>query len=110
MKALEALNEICKECHKNIQLQPSHGMLPHKECPFRHISNDYCPNYEVIANALKQLEELENVLKIIKEYILKDVAIFTNEKIAFLQVKFNRDLICFAMPYEKLYEIKEYLK
>jgi hypothetical protein len=52
MTALEALKEICKHCHEQIQAQKSDGYLPHKECPWRHISNDYCPEYETIKETL----------------------------------------------------------
>ena len=48
MNAKEALEAMCERCHKNIQSQPSKEDLPHKECPFRHISNDYCEEYETV--------------------------------------------------------------
>lgn len=58
-KTLEALKAMCETCHRNIQAQPSKGMLPHKECPWRHISNDYCEEYEVVRKNLMLLELLK---------------------------------------------------
>lgn len=53
MTALKALELMCERCHREIQAQPSKGNLPHKECPFRHISNDYCEEYETVRKALE---------------------------------------------------------
>lgn len=52
----EALEAMCKHCHKNIQSVPSKGYLPHKECPFRHISGDYCEEYDIVKKALIELK------------------------------------------------------
>lgn len=56
MNAKEALEAMCEHCHKIIQSQPSKGDLPHQECPFRHISNDYCEEYETVLKALEAVE------------------------------------------------------
>lgn len=56
MTAKEALEAMCERCHKNIQSQPSKGDFPHRECPFRHISNDYCEEYETVRKALEDSE------------------------------------------------------
>lgn len=66
MTSKEALKEICENCHRNIQAQESKGWLPHKECPFRHISNDYCPEYEEVYKDLEVLEILKHNLFIDK--------------------------------------------
>ncbi len=60
MTSKEALKSLCEQCHRNIQAQPSKGYLPHKECPYRHISNDYCEEYETILLALNELERIKN--------------------------------------------------
>lgn len=57
MTPKQALNAICDKCHHAIQSTPSKGDFPHKECPFRHISNDYCEEYETIKEALNRLEK-----------------------------------------------------
>ena len=58
-KALDSLKAMCETCHRNIQAQPSKGMLPHKECPWRHISNDYCDEYELVRKNLMVIEILQ---------------------------------------------------
>ena len=55
-KGLDELKAMCERCHRHIQEQPSKGMLPHKECPWRHISNDYCDEYETVRKNLMALE------------------------------------------------------
>lgn len=52
MTPKEALEAMCDRCHKNIQSIPSKGYLPHRECPFRHISGDYCEEYDTLKKAL----------------------------------------------------------
>ena len=56
LSPLKALKDLCENCHKHIQSQPSKGYLPYKECPWRHISNDYCEEYETVKKSLKALE------------------------------------------------------
>lgn len=56
LSPLKALKDLCENCHKHIQSQPSKGYLPFKECPYRHISNDYCEEYEAVEKSLKALE------------------------------------------------------
>ena len=56
---LEALKSMCEFCHKQIQAQPSKGTLPHKICPFRHISNDHCPEYEKLKDALEDIDYIK---------------------------------------------------
>lgn len=56
-KAINALRRMCEHCHENIIAQKSSGDLPHKECPWRHISNDYCPEYETIKEALTNVKK-----------------------------------------------------
>lgn len=62
MTPKEALKSMCEECHRNIQAQPSKGYFPHKECPFRHISNDYCEEYDIIKEALEELDSTKLAL------------------------------------------------
>lgn len=57
IEAIQALNRLCEECHKHIQSLSSKGSLPHKECPWRHISNDYCEDYEIIKTELLKIGE-----------------------------------------------------
>lgn len=57
MTPKKALKAMCENCHRNIQAQPSKGDLPHKECPFRHISNDYCEEYDIVKEALDEAEK-----------------------------------------------------
>lgn len=54
--ALIALKAMCEHCEKLMMEIPSKGDLPHRECPFRHISNDYCDEYETIKKALEAKE------------------------------------------------------
>ena len=63
MKGLKALKNLCETCYTHIQEQPSKGDLPHKECPFRHISNDYCGAYESIEKELKALQRIKKACK-----------------------------------------------
>lgn len=63
-EGLEALNKLCEYCHSCIQRIPSKGDRPFKECPFRHISNDYCEEYETIKKELKVLETFKHALTI----------------------------------------------
>ena len=67
MTTKEALKAMCEHCHRNIQAQPSKGDLPHKECPWRHISNDYCQEYDIVREALDKAEKQAEILRIIKE-------------------------------------------
>lgn len=62
MTPKEALKAMCECCHRNIQAQPSKGDLPHKECPFRHISNDYCDEYDIVKEALDELDSTKLAL------------------------------------------------
>lgn len=48
-----ALDAMCDRCHKNINSIPSNGDRPFKECPWRGISNDHCPEYEIIKKGLE---------------------------------------------------------
>ncbi len=53
-KPIRALERMCEHCHECIQQIPSNGNLPHRECPFRHISGDYCEEYEIVRDALER--------------------------------------------------------
>lgn len=59
MKPEEVLEAMCERCHKNIQSIPSKGYLPHRECPFRHISGDYCEEYDTLKKALGEKHDKE---------------------------------------------------
>lgn len=71
MKPKEALEAMCERCHKNIQSIPSKGYLPHRECPFRHISGDYCEEYDTLKKALGETgmtkEELREKVKVLED-------------------------------------------
>ena len=56
MNAKEALMALCEHCHEAIQAQPSKGDLPRKECPWRHISGDYCEEFEIVRKAIERNE------------------------------------------------------
>lgn len=62
MTPKKALEELCENCHWNITAQPSKGELPHKECPFRHISNDHCEPFDIVNGALFELESTKLAL------------------------------------------------
>lgn len=63
MTALEALDKLCETCHNAIQSIPSKGYLPHRECPWRHISGDYCDKVETIKKSLEVLEMIRTKAK-----------------------------------------------
>ena len=67
----EALEAMCERCHKNIQSIPSKGYLPHRECPFRHISGDCCEEYDTLKKALGETgmtkEELREKVKVLED-------------------------------------------
>lgn len=67
----EALEAMCERCHKNIQSMPSKGYLPHRECPFRHISGDHCEEYDTLKKALGETgmtkEELREKVKVLED-------------------------------------------
>lgn len=81
MTPKEALKAICEHCHKQIQAQPSKGDLPHKECPFRHISNDYCEEYDTIKEALEVLakEKINQLKAKAFDIIMKSGVLFLSE-------------------------------
>jgi len=60
----------------------------------------------------KELVGLTRALKIIKEYILKDMTVFGNElnTNVYLEFKCGYDSVYYELPFEKFCEIKEYLK
>lgn len=60
-KELKALESMCEFCHKQIMAQPSKGTLPHKMCPFRHISGDYCEEYDIIKKALEDIDYIKDL-------------------------------------------------
>lgn len=66
MTPKEALKAMCEDCQRAIQAQPSKGDLPHRECPFRHISNDYCEEYDIVKEALDKGEKQAEILLYIK--------------------------------------------
>lgn len=54
MTPIEALYAMCKHCEREINAQPSKGNLPFKQCPFRHISDDYCEEFDTILEELRR--------------------------------------------------------
>ena len=52
MTANEALEEMCRRCRSFINQIPSTGDRMYKECPWRGISGDLCPEYEKIKEKL----------------------------------------------------------
>ena len=61
MTSQEALKQLCENCHNAIQQIPSNGDRPFMECPFRHISGDYCEEYEIVEKALNDYEKLKSL-------------------------------------------------
>lgn len=52
MTPIQALISLCEHCEREINAQPSKGDLPFKQCPFRHISDDRCEEFDIILEAL----------------------------------------------------------
>lgn len=73
MEGILQLNRICNRCRKIFKASTRRGNNTLKDCPYRHETNDHCPEFEQIKKMLTERSLMFDYAKDIVEGVKNEM-------------------------------------